>query len=175
MCTEVPSSMTGSEIIPFKTSLPKRLLGLSMEDPTPPLDTPEVVGGLKTRLFEGPSIELKPLGKGNNNSSFQQMDKGNDKQASFQPMDALLLRTSFWGSMDRPLARLATCDLRDLGSVLPGRGWQCWPPRRGRRSPAFRIVSIFGSESENMFLGLQNGGLKKCGAQIVPKMACPKM
>ena len=27
--------------------------GLSMEDPTPPLDTPEVVGGLKTRLVEG--------------------------------------------------------------------------------------------------------------------------
>ena len=26
----------------------------SMEDPTPPLDTPEVVGGLKTRLFQGP-------------------------------------------------------------------------------------------------------------------------
>ena len=32
----------------------QRLLGLSMEDPTPPLDTPEVVGVLKTRLFEGP-------------------------------------------------------------------------------------------------------------------------
>ena len=24
-----------------------------MEDPTPPLDTPEVVGGLKARVFEG--------------------------------------------------------------------------------------------------------------------------
>ena len=32
----------------------QRLLGLSMEDPTPPLDTPEVVGGIKTWLFEGP-------------------------------------------------------------------------------------------------------------------------
>ena len=32
----------------------QRLLGLSTEDPTPPLDTPEAVGGLKTRLFEGP-------------------------------------------------------------------------------------------------------------------------
>ena len=30
------------------------LLGLSMEDPTPPLDIPEVVRGLKTWLFEGP-------------------------------------------------------------------------------------------------------------------------
>ena len=27
-----------------------------MEDPTPPLDTPEVFGGLKTRLFEGPKL-----------------------------------------------------------------------------------------------------------------------
>ena len=34
----------------------QRLLGLSMEDPTPPLDTPEVFGGLKTRLFEGPKL-----------------------------------------------------------------------------------------------------------------------
>ena len=32
----------------------QRLLGLSMKDPTPPIHTPEVVGGLKTRLFEGP-------------------------------------------------------------------------------------------------------------------------
>ena len=39
---------------------------LSMEDPTPPLDTPKnMVGGLKTRLCEGPkSIELEPLGTG---------------------------------------------------------------------------------------------------------------
>ena len=37
-----------------KEASTQRLLGLSMEDPTPPLDTPEVVGGLKTRLFEGP-------------------------------------------------------------------------------------------------------------------------
>ena len=29
-------------------------LRLSMEDPTPPLDTPKVVGGLEARLFEGP-------------------------------------------------------------------------------------------------------------------------
>ena len=34
----------------------QRLLGLSMEDPTPPLDTPELVGGLKTRLCEGPKF-----------------------------------------------------------------------------------------------------------------------
>ena len=32
----------------------QRLLGLSVEDATTPLDTPEVVGDLKTRLFEGP-------------------------------------------------------------------------------------------------------------------------
>ena len=33
-----------------------------MEDPTP-LDTPEVFGGLKTWLFQGPKyIELEPLG-----------------------------------------------------------------------------------------------------------------
>ena len=31
----------------------QRLLGLSMEDPTP-MDTPEVFGGIKTWLFEGP-------------------------------------------------------------------------------------------------------------------------
>ena len=38
-------------------------LWLSMEDPTPPVDTPVVVGGLKTRLLEGPkSIELEFLG-----------------------------------------------------------------------------------------------------------------
>ena len=38
-------------------------LGLSMEDPTPPLDTRQVVG-LTTSLFEGPfsSIALEPLG-----------------------------------------------------------------------------------------------------------------
>ena len=41
----------------------QRLLGLSMEDPTPPLDTPEVFGGLKTRLFEGAKlIESERLG-----------------------------------------------------------------------------------------------------------------
>ena len=34
-----------------------------MEDPTPPLDTPEVFGGVKTWLLEGPKyIELEPLG-----------------------------------------------------------------------------------------------------------------
>ena len=32
----------------------QRLPGLSMEDPTPPLDTPEVFGVLKTWVFEGP-------------------------------------------------------------------------------------------------------------------------
>ena len=30
----------------------QRLLGLSMEDLTPPLDTPDVVGGLKTRRMK---------------------------------------------------------------------------------------------------------------------------
>ena len=41
----------------------QRLLGLAMEDPNPPLETLEVVGGLKTKLVEGPkSIELEPLG-----------------------------------------------------------------------------------------------------------------
>ena len=41
----------------------QRLLGLSTEDLTLPLDIPKVVVGLKTRLFEGPkSIELEPLG-----------------------------------------------------------------------------------------------------------------
>ena len=44
----VQSRSVGTEIFT------QRLLGLSMEDPTTPLDTPEVVGGLKTRLFEGP-------------------------------------------------------------------------------------------------------------------------
>ena len=42
----------------------QRLLGLSMEDPAPPLDTPlRCLGpGLKTRLFEGPkSIEIWSL------------------------------------------------------------------------------------------------------------------
>ena len=33
---------------------PAQRLGLSMEDPSRTLETPEVVGGLKTRLFEGP-------------------------------------------------------------------------------------------------------------------------
>ena len=33
----------------------QRLLGLFMEDPTPPLQIPEVFGGLKTWLFEGPT------------------------------------------------------------------------------------------------------------------------
>ena len=37
-----------------KLALPRGSWELSMEDPTTPLDTPEVVGGLKTRLFEGP-------------------------------------------------------------------------------------------------------------------------
>ena len=32
----------------------QRLPEISMEDPTHPLDTPEVFGGLKTWLFEGP-------------------------------------------------------------------------------------------------------------------------
>ena len=37
---------------PFSST--QRLLGLSMEDPTPPLDTPEGSWGLKTRKVEGP-------------------------------------------------------------------------------------------------------------------------
>ena len=41
----------------------QRLLGLSMEDPTPPLDTPEVFGGLKAWLFEGPFDTLGASGK----------------------------------------------------------------------------------------------------------------
>ena len=39
----------------------QRLLGLSMEDQTLPLDTP-VFGGLKTLLFEGPKIHWERLG-----------------------------------------------------------------------------------------------------------------
>ena len=37
-----------------ETRVGQRLRGLSLDDPAPPLDTPEVVGGLKTRLFDGP-------------------------------------------------------------------------------------------------------------------------
>ena len=47
-------------------SAPQRLLGLSIEDPTPPLDTPLTSGWDRSRhqvKFEGPKpIELEPLG-----------------------------------------------------------------------------------------------------------------
>ena len=39
----------------------QRLLELSMEDPTPSVDTPEVVGGLKTSLGEKKGIEALTL------------------------------------------------------------------------------------------------------------------
>ena len=42
------------QMVVFLLFSSQRLLGLSMEDPTPTLHTLEVVGGLKTRLFEGP-------------------------------------------------------------------------------------------------------------------------
>ena len=68
----------------------QRLLGLSMENPTPPLDTPEVFGGLKTRLFEGPKlIELERLGyafrschKGEFTKSFRVEDQSVGRRAA---------------------------------------------------------------------------------------------
>ena len=51
-----------------------------MEDPTPPLDTPEVFGGLKTWLFEGPKyIELKkPLGTQKEHHTDAPAERGKD-------------------------------------------------------------------------------------------------
>ena len=58
MSTMVPNfrAMDIQKVQCLKNSkhISQRLLGLSTEDPAPPLDTPEAVGGLKTRLFEGP-------------------------------------------------------------------------------------------------------------------------
>ena len=44
----------GAEWKSWKIASSKNLLNLSIQDPTPPLDAPEVVGDLKTWLFEGP-------------------------------------------------------------------------------------------------------------------------
>ena len=43
----------------------QRRLGLSMEDPPPPLDTPEVFRVVKTWLFEGPQKTSGACGKQN--------------------------------------------------------------------------------------------------------------